>query len=140
LARAGFLVIVWFYYPKTLTPSWRQRNAPQALPPRQGLALSRDGFYRRRCDFHNKWDAVIKAAGIKRMTPHSGRHGFATTALKKMDPKTAAWLGGWKNIRLFMETYALAIEDITLNERVFDTELTQPEIRNARKPRKTGTS
>jgi integrase len=56
-------------------------------------------FYRRRCDFHNKWDAVIKAAGIKRMTPHSGRHGFATTALKKMDPKTAAWLGGWKNIR-----------------------------------------
>jgi hypothetical protein len=39
-----------------------------------------------------------------------------------------------------METYALAIEDITLNERVFDTELTQPEIRNARKPRKTGTS
>jgi integrase len=56
-------------------------------------------FYRRRCDFHNKWDAVIKAAGIKRMTPHSGRHGFATTALKKMAPKTAAWLGGWKNIR-----------------------------------------
>lgn len=54
-------------------------------------------FYRKRCDMHNKWDAVIKAAGIKRMTAHSARHGFATTALQKMDPKTAAWLGGWKN-------------------------------------------
>ncbi|HEX5508443.1 MAG TPA: site-specific integrase [Pseudolabrys sp.] len=97
-------------------------------------------FYRRRCDFHNKWNAVIKAAAIKRMTPHSGRHGFATTALKKMDPKTAAWLGGWKNIRLFMETYAHAIEDITLNERVFDAELTQSKPANQRKPRKTGTT
>jgi integrase len=97
-------------------------------------------FYRKRCDFHNKWDAIIKAAGIKRMTPHSGRHGFATTALQKMDPKTAAWLGGWKNIRLFMETYAHAIEDITLNEAIFDTPVTQTRPPNARKPRKTGTS
>jgi integrase len=97
-------------------------------------------FYRKRCDFHNKWDAIIKAAGIKRMTPHSGRHGFATTALQKMDPKTAAWLGGWKNIRLFMETYAHAIEDITLNEAIFDTPVTQTRPPNARKSRKTGTS
>ena len=100
-------------------------------------------FYRKRGDLHNKWDTVIKAAGIKRMKPRSGRHGFATTALKKMDPKTAAWLGGWKNIRLFMETYAHAIQDITLNERMFDTadtELTQRPTRNARKPRKMGTT
>jgi hypothetical protein len=74
------------------------------------------------------------------MTAHSGRHGFATTALQKMDPKTAAWLGGWKNIRLFMETYAHASEDITLNDRMFDTPLTQRKTTNQRKPRKTGTS
>jgi integrase len=97
-------------------------------------------FYRKRCDFHNKWDAVIKAAGIKRMTPHSGRHGFATTALKTMDPKTAAWLGGWKKTRVFMETYVHAIEDITLNERLFDTPVTQRPSPNARKPRRTGTT
>ena len=97
-------------------------------------------FYRRRCDFHNKWEVVIKAAGIKRMTPHSGRHGFATTALKTMDPKTAAWLGGWKNIRLFMETYAHAIEDITQNEALFDTEQTQRTTANQRNARKSGTS
>jgi integrase len=96
-------------------------------------------FYRKRGDLHNKWDAIVKAAGIKRMTPHSGRHGFATTALQTLDPKTAAWLGGWKNIRMFMETYAHAIEDITLNEVVFGTKLTQPATRNERKPRKTGT-
>ena len=98
-------------------------------------------FYRKRCDFHNKWDAVIRAAGIKRMTPHSGRHGFATTMLQNgKDPKTAAWLGGWKNIRLFMETYAHAIEDITLNEAIFDTPVTQRAPVSSRKPRKTGTS
>jgi integrase len=97
-------------------------------------------FYRKRGDMHNKWNTVIKAAGIKRMTAHSGRHGFATTALQKMDPKTAAWLGGWKNIRLFMETYAHASEDITLNDRMFDTPLTQRKTTNQRKPRKTGTS
>jgi integrase len=97
-------------------------------------------FYRKRGDMHNKWDAVIKAAGIKRMTAHSGRHGFATTALQKLDPKTAAWLGGWKSMRQFMETYAHAIEDITLNAVVFDTPLTQPPQPKAKKPRKTGTS
>jgi integrase len=98
------------------------------LPPRMVAALANLErvpnrpvfFYRKRNDLHNKWDAVIKAAGIKRMTAHSGRHGFATTALQKLDPKTAAWLGGWKSIRQFMETYAHAIEDITLNEVVFE--------------------
>ena len=97
-------------------------------------------FYRKRGDLHNKWDAIVKAAGIKRMTCHSARHGFATTALKKLDPKTAAQLGGWKSIRLFMETYAHAIDDITLNNVVFDTPLTQTKQANARKARKTGTS
>jgi integrase len=98
-------------------------------------------FYRKRNDRHNKWDAIIRAAGIKRMTAHSGRHGFATTTLRKsIDPKTGAWLGGWKNIRHFMETYAHAIQDITLNEAIFNTELTQRMPAGSRKPRKTGTS
>lgn len=98
-------------------------------------------FYRKRCDMHNLWDATVKRAGLKRMTAHSGRHGFATTILRSgIDPKTGAWLGGWKNIRHFMETYAHAIEDITLNDGIFDTQLTQTPKRNARKSRKTGTS
>lgn len=98
-------------------------------------------FYRKRGDAARMWDNIIKRAGIKRMTPHSGRHGFATTMLRnRVDPKTGAWLGGWKSIRHFMETYAHAIQDITLNDGVFGTPLTQQAPRSARKPRKTGTS
>jgi hypothetical protein len=54
-----------------------------------------------------------------------------------MDPKTAAWLGGWKNILVFMETYAHAIEDITLNDAYFsprhtiDTASTRPRVKSA---------
>jgi hypothetical protein len=49
----------------------------------------------------------------------------------RIDPKTAAKLGGWKNMRAFMETYAHAIDDITLNERAFDTTLTQSKPANS---------
>ena len=42
----------------------------------------------------------------------------------RMDPKTAAWLGGWDDITLFMKTYALAIKDATLTETIFDMPLT----------------
>lgn len=101
---------------------------PRVLAAIASLPIMKDRpvfFYRKRGDLHNKWDSVVKAAGIKRMTAHSGRHGFATTALqKRMDPKTAAWLGGWKNIRVFMETYAHAIEDIKQNDAILQPDPT----------------
>ena len=98
-------------------------------------------FYRKRGDMHNLWDATVARAKIKRMTPHSGRHGFATTVLRNgIDPKTGAWLGGWKSTKHFMETYAHAIQDTTLNEVVFDTPVTQQKSRQERKARKTGTT
>jgi integrase len=131
--------------PKSKISEQRQVNLPQRLmvaianlPRIEGRPVF---FYRKRGDLHNLWDATIIRAGLKRLTPHSGRHGFATTILRNgVDPKTGAWLGGWKNIHHFMETYAHAIEDITLNERIFDPELTQPKQRPSRKPRKTGAS
>lgn len=93
------------------------------LPRKQNRPLF---FYRKRGDCHLQWLRTCKRAGIKRLTFHSGRHGFATSALQSgIDPKTAAWLGGWKNIRLFMETYAHAIQDKTLNEKLLGTPLTQ---------------
>jgi integrase len=83
-------------------------------------------LYRSRNDCYRVWDTVVKRAKLKRLTFHSGRHGFATKALRSgIDPKTGAWLGGWKSIRHFMETYAHAIHDITLNERILDPPLTQ---------------
>ncbi|KKL05941.1 hypothetical protein LCGC14_2600990 [marine sediment metagenome] len=72
------------------------------------------------------WDAVIERAGIERLTPHSCRHGFATTMLRQgIDPKTVAKLGGWKDVATVMKYYAHAMDDPTLTEAVFDTELTQ---------------
>jgi Phage integrase family len=67
--------------------------------------------------------------GFERLTYHRCRHGFATSMLRDgIDPKTAAALGGWDDIGLFMTTYAHAIQDATLTERLFGTELTRPKI------------
>jgi integrase len=104
------------------------------IPKLQGRPVF---LYRNRSDCYRVWDTVVGRAGIKRMTFHSGRHGFATTALRSgIDPKTGAWLGGWKSIRHFMETYAHAIHDITLTERLLDTPLTQDEKQIAKTPAK----
>jgi len=119
------------------------------LPPRVLAAIAnlikvpnRSVFwYRTRSSMRNQWLRTINRAGIKIMMAHSGRHGFATTALRnRIDPKTAAQLGGWKNIRLFMETYAHAIDDITLNEAIFDTPTAQSESKHSKKPIKIGKS
>jgi integrase len=130
--------------PKTKIAEHRQVHLPPRLwsaiailPRVQGRPVF---WYRTGWDLRNRWETVIKRAGIQRMTPHSGRHGFATAALRshKIDPKTAAYLGGWKSIQHFMSTYAHAIEDITLNEAIFDTTDTVPISRETKRRRKTG--
>jgi len=73
------------------------------------------------------WEASVKAAGIKPLTFHSCRHGFATALLRDgVDVKTAAWLGGWESVQLFMSTYVHAIQDPRLTDRLFDTPQPQP--------------
>ena len=98
-------------------------------------------WYRTGWALRNRWETTIRRAGIIRMTPHSGRHGFATAALRsrKIDPKTAAYLGGWKSIQHFMSTYAHAIEDITLNDAIFDTTDTKPVAGQTKRRRTTRT-
>lgn len=72
------------------------------------------------------WDSVVRRAKIKRLTPHSCRHGFATTLLRQgLDPKTVAKLGGWKDVATVMKFYAHAMDDPTLTDALFDTKLTQ---------------
>lgn len=87
------------------------------------------------------WDQDVATAaeaveGFERLTFHCCRHGFATKMLRDgKDPKTAAFLGGWDDIQLFMETYVHEIQDATLTDEIFDTHLTRDKRSRQQKQR-----
>ena len=88
------------------------------------------------------WDSAIVRAGIARLTPHSCRHGFATTLLQAgKDPKTVATMGGWKDVATVMKYYAHAVTDLTITDALFGTKLTQGQTEkpatNGKQTRKT---
>lgn len=83
------------------------------------------------------WDHAVKRAGIARLTPHSCRHGFATMMLRAgYDVKTVAKLGGWKDAATVLKHYAHAVDDPTLTDALFGTNLTQPGATSAATIRK----
>lgn len=97
--------------------------------------------YRHPDDVWRAWEGAIKRAGIKELTPHSCRHGFATGLLRKrIDVVTVAKLGGWKTPAQVLKTYGHALEDRRLTDVLIDTDLTRDDLEKARKARKTGTS
>lgn len=68
------------------------------------------------------WDQTIAKAGIKPLTFHSCRHGFATRLLHLgIDPVTIAKLGGWKSAAHVFQTYGHAQNDATLTDLIFGT-------------------
>jgi integrase len=72
------------------------------------------------------WAHVCERACIERLTPHSCRHGFATTMLQsRIDPKTVATRGGWKDVGTVMKHYAHAMDDPCVTDVLFDTPVTQ---------------
>jgi integrase len=72
------------------------------------------------------WANVCERACIEKLTPHSCRHGFATTMLQAgIDPKTVATRGGWKDVGTVMKHYAHAMDDPTVTDVLFDTPVTQ---------------
>jgi integrase len=98
----------------------------------QGDAYLDRPFYLSESRLRIHWDEdVAKAAAavtdFERLTFHCCRHGFATSMRKGVDPKTAAARGGWDDIGLFMKTYAQAMEDATITDKLFDTPLTRRE-------------
>lgn len=106
------------------------------LPPAVFIALANIGGnrnpdervfgYAGRDSVRKVWDHVIERAGIERLTAHCCRHGFATTMLRAgFDVKTVAKVGGWKDARTVLETYAHALDDLTITDAVFGTDLTQ---------------
>lgn len=113
---------------KTKNKKERKPNMPSRLLV--ALAnLDRDTapFANPESTLRRAWDAVIAEAakatpGFARLTFHSCRHGFATKALRdNIDPKTAAWLGGWDSVSLFLETYAHAMKNARLTDDIFRT-------------------
>jgi integrase len=119
----------------TKTGKERVAHMPQSLMVAlANLPRDKRPFYWSESSLRRFWDEdVAKAAeavkDFERSTFHSCRHGFATKMLRDgIDPKTAAWLGGWDDVGLFMKTYAHAIQDPSLTEGIFDTPLTQAKL------------
>jgi len=75
------------------------------------------------------WDAVVARAGIKAVTPHGCRHGFATGLLHAgVDPITVAKRGGWKSPAQLFATYGHAMDDETVANRLFGKPVTQTSV------------
>lgn len=65
------------------------------------------------------WRNAIERAGIKPLSFHACRHGFATAALHAgIDPVTVAKRGGWKSPQHVFTTYGHAMEDETVTDRI----------------------
>lgn len=97
------------------------------LPPELVIALAnipgkREGRIFGFAHPHNiktQWEGAIRRAGIKRLSPHCCRHGFATTLLQAgVDPVTVAKRGGWKSPAHVFATYGHAMDDPTVVDKL----------------------
>ena len=120
---------------KTKNKKERAPHMPQRLlVALANLSRDRPPFGYGETTLRRWWDEDIEATanaveGFQRLTFHSCRHGFATSMLRSgVDPKTAADLGGWDSVTLFMETYAHAMPKAKLTDSLFESgpNLTQP--------------
>jgi integrase len=86
------------------------------------------------------WRTAIKRAGIRKLSFHSCRHGFATALLRAgVDVVTIAKLGRWKSPEHVFKTYGHANEDRTVTDLIAVTKQTQPEKSVIETLTKTGT-
>lgn len=72
--------------------------------------------FKSRGNCRTQWAGAVRRAGIKPLSYHRCRHGFATGLLDKgVNPITVAKRGGWKDARHVFETYGhdVAAEDVT---------------------------
>jgi integrase len=113
---------------KTKNKKERAPHMPQRLlVALANLSRDRSPFGYGETTLRRWWDEDIEATanaveGFQRLTFHSCRHGFATSMLRKgVDPKTAADLGGWDSVTLFMETYAHAMPKAKLTDSLFES-------------------
>ena len=81
-----------------------------------------------RSDVLRQIRTACKKAGVEYIPTHGiGRRLFATTMNRAgVDARTAAEAGGWKSVRLYMETYAQPDHIGSALEKAFGTGLSQP--------------
>lgn len=127
---------------KTKIKKQRMPHMPQRLlVALANLPRDRKPFWRGESTLRRWWNEDIAATaeaagktGFERLTFHSCRHGFATAMLREgVDPKTAADLGGWDSVTLFIDTYSHAMPRAQITNKLFDTNLTQPKIPSRKK-------
>lgn len=96
--------------------------------------------YERAANLRTAWRGAVQRAGIKMLSPHCCRHGFATGLLRAgVDVVTVAWLGGWKSARQVLATYGHANKDPRLVNLLLDTPRTQAPEQKTETETKTGT-
>jgi site-specific recombinase XerD len=79
------------------------------------------------------WRTVVARAGIKHLSPHSCRHGFATGLLHAgVDVVTISWLGGWKSPSMVLRIYGHANKDPRLVRLLLDTPRAQSDVRDGK--------
>lgn len=126
---------------KTKNKKARVPNMPQRLlVALANLPRDRGPFGWGDTTLRKWWDADIAATaeavkGFQRLTFHSCRHGFATAMLRNgVDPKTAAELGGWDSVTLFIDTYSHAMPKARLTDGLFENGkiLTQPKAKTSK--------
>lgn len=89
--------------------------------------------YSSRSTARPQWNKAVRRAGIKRLSFHACRHGFATAMLHAgVDPITIAKRGGWDSPQHVVGTYGHAMDDPTVTERIIDT----PRVQSATRKRK----
>jgi integrase len=96
--------------------------------------------YEHAANLRTAWRGAVVRAGIKHLSPHCCRHGFATGLLRRgVDVVTVAWLGGWESVELVLKTYGHANKNPMLNDLLLGAPLTQATTQQAKPVDKTGT-
>lgn len=101
-----------------------------ALANITGGRIGRVFGFRSRGNCRTQWNGAIRRAGIKYLSYHSCRHGFATGLLDKgVSPITVAKRGGWKSVQHVFATYGHDVAD----ENITDVLIGTPETRTVAK-------
>lgn len=84
--------------------------------------------FKSRGNCRTQWNGAIRRAGIKHLSYHACRHGFATGLLDQgVSPVTVAKRGGWKSAQHVFATYGHDVADEDVTDLLTGTKSTRAE-------------